>query len=170
MILLCLMCSALHEAGHLVLIWKYNGKPECIDIKPGEVKINCNQINYTPRQDLLVTGSGVLFNFIGSTVSFLVYAVTHFNLFFNLAVCNLCIGTFNLLPVKSFDGGQLLSNLLARKLSVKTTDCILNIITVLTIIPLATLGFYILLVSRYNYTLLIVAIYTITIILSNEMR
>ncbi len=170
MIVLCLICSALHEAGHLIFIYKFSGKPESIDVRPGEVKINSGHDFYTYKQDFLITSAGIIFNLTGSIVSYLLYLFFPFDILFDFSMCNLCIGVFNLLPVKSFDGGQMLSILFTRKLSAKASYHVLNILTVLTVIPVATISFYILLISRYNYTLLIVAIYTITIILSKEMR
>ncbi len=167
---LCLLSSVIHEAGHLLFICRFVGKPDSIIINPGEIKINSNLSGVSYTQDIIITLAGVAFNFFTSVLSYLLYLMFSAELFFDFALCNVCIGTFNLLPVKTFDGGQLLYNFLLRKLSAGTSDKIINIITMLIVIPLATVAFYVLLTSKFNYTLLIVAIYAISIIISKEMR
>ncbi len=167
---LCLLSCAIHEAGHMLFICKFIGKPDSIIINPGEVKINSNLSEASYTQDVIITLAGVAFNLFTSLLSYLLYLLLSANILFDFTLCNLCIGVFNSLPVRTFDGGQLLYNLLLRKFSTRTSDIIINIITMLIVVPLATVTFYILLTSKFNYTLLIVAIYAISIIISKEMR
>lgn len=169
-ILICLLCSLIHEAGHLIFICKYSGKPECIKINSGEISINCDLSQLSVKQDLIITSAGVCFNFITAFVFTILRFAVPISVFEDIAICSVCIGVFNLLPVKTFDGGQLLYNLLSLKLSSDATDRIMNILTVITVVPVATLGFYVLLISEFNLSMLAVAMYIITVIISKEMR
>ncbi|MBQ8001646.1 MAG: hypothetical protein IJ298_10740 [Ruminococcus sp.] len=154
----------------MLFICKFIGKPHSITIKPGEVCINCNTSDVSFKQEQIITCAGVAFNFTTSLISYMFYSFVPISICLDFAICNLCIGIFNLLPVRTFDGGQLIYNALLRKYSLKATEIVTNILTVLIVIPLATAGFYILLISKFNYTLLIVAIYTVSIIITKEMR
>lgn len=170
LLIFCLISTIIHELGHLIFICKYMGKPDSIVINPGEVRINSDLSEVTFLQDIYITSAGVIFNLLTTVISLIVFYIFNVKIFFDFALCNLCLGVINLLPVRSFDGGQLLSSLLLCKLSERTTDVIINTLTIITFIPLATAGIYILFVTKYNYSLLIIAIYTITLIISKETR
>lgn len=170
LLIFCLISTIIHEFGHLIFICRYMGKPDSIIINPGEVRINSDLSEVTYFQDIYITSAGVIFNFITAVFSMVLFNIFKVQFIMNFALCNLCLGIINLLPVRSFDGGQLLSSLLLCKLSERTTDVIINTLTIITFIPLATAGIYILFVTKYNYSLLIIAIYTITLIISKETR
>ena len=169
-LMLCLLSAVIHETGHLIFICKFCGKPDSIAINPGEVRINANLSDISYKLDLLITSAGVLFNFLSSYLLSLINLFLTSSILYKFVICNLCIGIFNLLPIKTFDGAQFLANILMRRFSMRTTDTIINILTVILIIPIFTAGFYILLVSRYNYNLLLITIYFISIIITKEMR
>lgn len=170
MIPLCILSSLIHEIGHLVFICIFAGMPDSISIHPGEVKININLTGVNFFQDTIITIAGIAFNLITSILCFVIYKRFNSEALLDFCICNLCIGVFNFLPVKTFDGGQLLSILLSRKFSTRTTDFFINILTALVVIPVAVASFYVLLASKFNYTLLIIAMYAIFIIISKEMR
>ncbi|MCI2112819.1 MAG: site-2 protease family protein [Ruminococcus sp.] len=71
------------------------------------------------------------------------------------------MGLFNILPVMSLDGGQLLYLILSRFFSDTVSQRIVNVITFIIIFPLATFGFILLFNSKYNFSLLIVCIYLV---------
>ena len=51
-LILCSLLSALiHEAGHIILISHFRGKPVSIYIKPCEVSINCCCCDYNLKED-----------------------------------------------------------------------------------------------------------------------
>lgn len=170
LLLMCLLASFLHEAGHLFFIWKFKGKPESIHINPSEIAINCNLADITYKQDFIITVSGVAINLCVCVLCFITYLLHSSNLFLNFAMCNLFVGLFNLLPVKTFDGGQMLELLFSRVFTTRTTERLINIITVITVMPLATAGLYILFTSEFNYSMLILAIYYVVLIISKETR
>lgn len=166
----CLLASVIHEAGHLIFVCRYKGKPESICIKTGEVAINCNLCFATYKEDLIITIAGICVNIIVSSVCFLLYQIIPSAFVFNVAMCNLVVGLFNLLPIKTFDGGQLTELLLTRRFSTSTVEKLVNIITITTVIPIAFAGAYILLTSKFNYSMLLLAIYWLLLIINKEMR
>ncbi len=170
LLLFSLVASIIHEAGHIVYICKYKGKPESINIKLGEIAINCNNKSVTYFQEILIVAAGVIANLTSCFLFMLLYSLFNSEICFDFAVCNLVIGVFNLLPVKTFDGGQLLELILIQRFSLATTEKLINVLTVITVIPVTTAGFSLLLSSEHNYSILFIAIYLIFLILSKEMR
>ena len=80
-------------------------------------------------------------------------------------MANLCTGLFNMLPVMSLDGGQLMYVILCGKFSGKSAERIINITALIILFPLTVLGFTVLLNSKYNFSLLFVCIYLIASLL-----
>lgn len=79
------------------------------------------------------------------------------------------VGLFNLIPVMSLDGGQLLYLLLSRRFDEALAERLVNIVTFLFIFPLAAVGFLLLLKSKYNFSLLFVCIYLVlSLVLKNN--
>ncbi|MBQ2944644.1 MAG: site-2 protease family protein [Ruminococcus sp.] len=119
---------------------------------------------------MIITIAGICVNIIVSSVCFLLYQIIPSAFVFNVAMCNLVVGLFNLLPIKTFDGGQLTELLLTRRFCTSTVEKLVNIITITTVIPIAFAGAYILLTSKFNYSMLLLAIYWLLLIINKEMR
>ena len=159
--LFCLLSLIIHEAGHLTTMCILGFPPQKIKLTLFEISISDND-RYCRRffDNFLIILCGPLFNFICFIVLYLLYLL-HYDILFPFAAVNLSVGLFNLLPVMSLDGGQLLYLILSRRLSEKSAEKIVNIITFIFIFPLAALGFLLLFKSKYNFSLLFVCVYLI---------
>ena len=71
---------------------------------------------------------------------------------------SLCIGAFNLIPCKPFDGGNIIHTILCRFARHQTADNICFVISTVTVIPMIVAGVF-LMKSNGNITLLAVAVY-----------
>ena len=106
--LLCLLACALHEAGHIAVMYAMGCPPEKITLYGGGMKL---------------TGGGKSIPVIisGCAVNFLLFAAFYFfTADYNLrlfGVINLLTGLFNLMPVQPFDGYKLLEKLIIRLFS-----------------------------------------------------
>lgn len=170
MIPVCIMCSAIHEVGHLVFISKFSGKPSSVSFYPCEVRIVCDCSENTSFQDIIINISGVFFNFLTGTLFYLLYSITGSKVLFDFFVCSFCIGAFNILPIKGLDGASTLESILLLRSSARIAERIINILTVVFLIPIAVIGFLILFLSKNNYSMLFIAVYFTINILSKEMR
>lgn len=169
-IFICLICSLLHEIGHLCAIFYFCGKPRQISINLGEFRIDADILKASYIGEAVIMMSGVFVNFSLCSLSIPLCLFTGFEKIKSFFACNLLLGIFNLLPIRTLDGGELLVLLLSSKISQRKIDLIMTCLTVILLIPLSTLGFYVLLLSGYNYSLLCVAVYLIIIIITKEMR
>lgn len=103
--LMCLLACALHEIGHIAVMYAMGCPPERITFYGGGMKL---------------TGGGKSIPVIisGCAVNFLLFAAFYFfggNYDFRLfGVINLLTGLFNLLPVQPFDGYNLLEKLIIK--------------------------------------------------------
>lgn len=158
---IALLCCIIHEAGHIICLLISGEKPQKIEMSFYGIKLE--RILMTGQStvaDLLIYISGPAANFMFAAVVFLLS-----NIFPSLriaAIISLCIGIFNLIPCRPFDGGNILYALLSRNAKHKTAERICFAVTAATLIPMTAAGVY-LLTRNGNITLLTVTIYVASV-------
>lgn len=157
----CLISVIIHESGHITAMCIFGFAPDRIKISLFEISINDkSRHKRTFWQNLIIIFSGPFYNFICFIVFYLLYLIGN-EIFYVIAMANLSVGLFNMLPVLSLDGGQLLYAILTRFFSDVFSEKIVNIITFIFLFPLFALGFLLLFKSKYNFSLLIVCVYLV---------
>lgn len=150
----CIAASVMHEAGHFLALYALGDRPEAVCVGLFGVRVvrrPADPLNY--RGTLLVALAGPLVNLIAFSV---LYAAGGMSV---PATVHLILGAFNLLPVGPLDGGQALFAAAAQRWDEQGAERLCQIVSVAVLIPLATLGFYLLIRSGYNFTLLAVSLY-----------
>ncbi len=154
-VLFCFVSALIHECGHLFAMYCFSIKPDRIKLRLFDIVINADT-DKSLMADFLITVSGPLFNFIAA----------FFFYFFSktLFVINLVLGVFNLLPIDTFDGGHALSLLLCVKFSYKTVRGTIKALTFVLLVPIFIFGVLLLFYSKYNYSLLLIALYMVAVL------
>lgn len=103
MLFVTLMCCALHELGHLVLMTAFGSSPQEIVVYGGGIRItpDSRQLDRRRETAVLLAGAGV--NFL---LSFAAYLTNGGGFFCKV---NFLLGALNLLPFRYFDGGRILA-------------------------------------------------------------
>ena len=154
-IVLCIAAAALHELGHLGMMAALGVRVRAIDLRVFDIRISADSPQRL-RDDLCITLAGPAVNLL------LAAALVPFGSFFGEA--NLALGSFNLLPVVSLDGGRALYLLLRRRHEPRLCSRAVKILSFLILLPLMTAGIYTLLQSGYNYSLLAVSLYLLAVL------
>ena len=166
----CAAAVLIHELGHLLMMIKLGFLPEKIKISAFEIKIfDSKRQSRSEKQNFFIIFSGPAVNFICFIPFYLLYLLGNGN-FLPFALANLSVGLFNSLPVLSLDGGQLIFIILRQRVGADKAEKIVDIITFITIFPLAALGFIVLFESKYNFSLLFVCVYLIISLLTRGNR
>lgn len=152
---MCFLCAILHECGHIIAMRCFGIVPKSVKLRLFDVVINADS-NKAFVPDLVITLCGPFANIV---LAFLFYFVCK-----PLAFVNLYIALFNLLPIETFDGGRALSLILSRKFSPKTVRTVLKALTFVLLVPIFLLGIFVLLYSKYNYSLLLISLYLLAIL------
>lgn len=158
-----LLLSIAHEIGHLIAFWMSKVKIEEVNFGFANIDI-CkagSEFFYDPKREVFVALSGPLMNFL---IFFLLLSVYYFNReikYFYFAVQSLAIGVINILPIESLDGGRALGLILEQKLGFEKSWKLLKIISWMFLIPITFFGVYLLLKSKYNFSILILALYLV---------
>lgn len=168
--LYCLFAIIIHESGHIILMCIFGYAPEKIKISLFEISISDRKRQERSFiQNFLIIFFGPFSNFICFILFYLLYLIGN-DFFLYAAAANLSVGLFNILPVMSLDGGQLLYLVLCRFFSESISRRVVNVITFIIIFPLAFFGFILLFNSKYNFSLLIVCIYLVLSLLCRNNK
>jgi Zn-dependent protease len=121
LVLAIFACVVLHELGHCLQARRYGIAIRDIVLLPVGGMARVEGIPDRPRHEILVAIAGPLVNFVIAGLIFAVLAVTgkapHDDGFFaSLALINLGLGLFNLLPGFPMDGGRILRASLAMRM------------------------------------------------------
>lgn len=169
-VLLCLIASFMHEAGHILAMLLKGAKLKSVRINLGDVAIDTESTTLSYDDEIFISVSGVFINLILSLFSLLLFLFIKLSFCYNFFIVNLLIALFNLLPIRFLDGGQLLLFLLKKHFSIKTCDIVINILTVVFVVPVGVLGFIFVFNSSYNFSLLFTALYLISTLVSKEFK
>ena len=150
----CVAASILHEAGHFFMMFALGSRPAQIIIGIFGVCVIQNQsVPMSYKNSRLVALAGPLANLAAFLVTTAGCGIAMPSL------VHLVLAVFNLLPVEPLDGGQALYFTLISHMDEEKAERICLAVSVVTLVPLATGGFYLLMRSGYNFTLLAVSLY-----------
>lgn len=147
-ITLCgLIAALLHESGHIAAMLALPDQaPAEITLSPFGVRIEKRPLSEFGRGNVLILAAG-------SGVNFLCAAVT-FGFFPRFAAVSLILGILNILPVEGMDGGGILIILLSRHSHAGFSGYAAKVISWTTLCAMSLIGTYVLIVTKYNFTLL----------------
>lgn len=161
----CVAASILHEAGHFIAMYALGCRPAqvivgffgvCVVQDPTAL------MSYRHSRTVALAGPAV------NLLTFLVMlALTGLSM---PCLVHLIFGMFNLMPVEPLDGGQALYYTLLGHMEEERAGRILTAVSILTLIPMATAGFYLLIRSGYNFTLIAVSLYLGMLLLFKRRR
>lgn len=103
MLFVTLMCCALHELGHLVLMTAFGSSPQEIVVYGGGIRITPDNKQLSKYHELVVLFAGPAVNFMLCLLSYMANGGGFF------CQVNFLLGALNLLPFRYFDGGRILA-------------------------------------------------------------
>lgn len=149
------LAALLHEGGHVAALWVFRAPPREVRLSA----LGCRLVPdparpLTPARSLGVSLAGPGVNLLAFGALSLWGAGGS-----PLGLANLGLGLFHTLPVPPLDGGLAFSTLLRWRLGEDLAGRWSKGVAVLFLLPLAALGFFVLLRTRYNFSLLALSLY-----------
>lgn len=168
----CVAAAALHELGHLAAMALLGYEPCDIRLTAFGIRLERKDgMTHQYWKDFLVSISGPLTNVLSFSLLLAIGRLTPPAVWEAVRVpayTHLAIGAFNLLPVEPLDGGQAVSAVLHRLFEVSRADIVMNCVTFFFLLPLCAAGFFVLLRSSGNYSLLLLAVYLTAMFILKE--
>lgn len=161
----CIAASAMHETGHFMALLALSARPARVTV--GVFGIRVEQNPHSPlsyKKNIVVSLAGPMVNCLSFILLCVPGGVNE------AAWVHGVLGIFNLLPIEPLDGGQALFCFLADIWEEEKAERLVLLISVITILPLAAAGFYVLIYSGYNVTLLFLSLYLCLLILLKRKR
>ncbi len=159
--LTCLLASLIHEGGHLLAMAVLGVRPEECLIGAFGVRIRLSRNLTSYGKNLWISLAGPLANGIAFCV---LMCLEHSD----SGVVHLILAIFNLLPAATLDGGEILRCVLSMMGLETLVPAVLRFISVLILLPLASVSFWLFLQRSGNFTLLIVSIYLAALVIFSE--
>lgn len=168
-LLLGVLAAIFHELGHIFAMILNKDRPSEIKFGLFDIAIiDSNRNNRNFSGDLFILFFGPATNYILALVFYIMFKITYIDIFILFSTQNFLLGVLNSLPIESLDGGQILYIFLTRFVYEERAQIVLELISFLFLLPLACAGFYILLQSKYNFSLLLVSLYLIVLLFTKK--
>ena len=149
-----------HELGHLLEMARQNCLPKKIAFKMFRVDMVDSRRNERSYQrDLRIILAGPGLNFLLAALCLPIYLLLPYQWFGMFFSANLLVGFFNIQPIATLDGGAALYAILSVRLGEKKATFWANFFSFAILVPLAALGFWILLRNPYQFSLLFISVY-----------
>ena len=105
-----LLCSLLHESGHIAAWIVFTGMLPVLELSPGGIGLCLGSAQLSPRQEGVLAAAGPAVNLIvaGAAYLWMQRSASYCGWFF--LGTNLLVGGFNLLPVGPLDGKRIWNN------------------------------------------------------------
>lgn len=161
-ILITVISSLIHECGHIIMMIVLGNKPKKLRFELTGINIIRNkEINISNRNEVIISFGGPLLNLI-IVIFCCIYLCFYDNtIVITFACINLILMVFNLLPIKGLDGGNILFHLIIQYCDILFSSKVIKFTSVFFIVIIFIWGVYVLVVSRYNISLIMIAIFLI---------
>ncbi len=151
-----------HEIVHLVFIYHFSVAPKKVSFSLFGANIqrelmSTNSIN----SEIIINASAPVFNIFTGAVFFL-FSKLYSNyeiLLTEIANVNFVLGCFNLIPFYSFDGGNIIKNVLLKYFNSKITEQLLTCISLMVTVVFSFVSIYVFFNYQHNFSLFIMCIY-----------
>lgn len=169
-VLATIASSLLHEMGHLVTMSCLGNKPQCIRFEiTGMNIIRQPSIKISSKHEILIALGGPAVNGVVLLATCVSLCFFQSEKLLIISCINLILMTFNLLPVKSLDGGIVFYFLLSKKLNPDFCARILKISSIFFVILIYAWGVFVFASTNYNISVLIIAIFlTLSTVSKND--
>ncbi len=148
-----LLCCIFHEIGHMTAIAVFKGNIKSVTLGAYGMRIDTIQsYRISPKKEIIISLAGPIVNFALVVFGILLKNKTLINV-------NLCLGIFNLMPTGTTDGQTALFNALILHTERQKVEIILKRISETFLIVFYALGIIVLIKTKYNFSLLAMALY-----------
>lgn len=159
--LLGILCCALHETGHLILIKLFGGNVKGVFFGAYGMRIETAQnMGISHKKEAAISFGGPFVNIILGTVGL----IFGFN---RLLFVNAALAVLNLIPIEKTDGWSILYNIFISEIEEEKVKAVLKIISTAFLFLFYFFGFAVLVKSGFNFSLLAVAVYLTVMYVKN---
>jgi len=128
---LSMLALLIHEAGHFCVMFLCGKRVTALSFRLFGIEIISRESVLSYPKEILIAAGGIVYNI----AVFFAFK----NVYFFFAAINLVVACYNLLPIGSLDGGQIVEYLLLTRLVPQKAERIALFISIVFLIPVLTL-------------------------------
>ena len=155
-----LLAAAMHEAAHIIAARARSVSLNSFDIGIFGARLGISKGIYSYTDEIIVCAAGPAVNLLAALLLSIFKTLSHLGGeamdIFILSSVSLC--AINLLPIRSLDGGRILSAILSHLFSIKVSDICVDILSFLSLVIIWFVSLYLLLKSGASLSLFIFSI------------
>ncbi|MCI8539276.1 MAG: peptidase M50 [Oscillospiraceae bacterium] len=166
-----LMAAALHELGHALAVWQCGGRIRRLrlNLLGAELELDGRErLSY--GQEVWVAAAGPLVNLGLGVAAARLWQSAGWDGALMFAGASLVLGCFNLLPLDPLDGGQMLRSAVAWLWTAEAAEAVTGGVSWLIALALLAAGVWLLWRTRYNVTLLGVALWSLLFLKEKKQK
>ncbi|MBE6530865.1 MAG: hypothetical protein E7679_02080 [Ruminococcaceae bacterium] len=158
--LIPMFAAVLHELGHIVSAQICDVKLNNFSIGIFGARLGIGGGICSYKDEIIICAAGPAINFISAYFAALLSRLTTQNndIVDIFILSSLCLGIINMLPIRSLDGGRIISALICRFGSVRSAELILDILSFITLFTLWCISLYLLLRSGSSLSLFVFSV------------
>ena len=165
-VIICLMSSLFHEAGHIALMHLFHQKITDVTFGAFGVRINrLSTANLSYKKEAIIAFGGIGINFLIAFAGIIYYYLSGSDFALKLTAVNVFIALFNMIPIDTLDIGRVLRYTLLYSIDEDKCDRILSVISLIFINLLAVICFSYTILIGFNLSLITVTLYLYVITL-----
>lgn len=133
-VILCLISSTLHEAGHLILMYVLEQRVLTVTFGAFGIRIDrqcTSAVSY--KNEAIIAFGGIGINLLTATVSALYYMFSGCSFTLRLTAVNIFIALFNSIPIDTLDMGRVLRYTLLSLYDEIKCSTVLNVLSAVTV-------------------------------------
>ena len=152
------LAVTLHELGHIAAsrLCRVHLSKLSVGLYGARLKADNEMFSY--KNEIFICIAGPAVNFISVLIFIPVYKICGGEFLRYFIFSSLILGTLNILPIKTFDGGRILHSLLCLSLSPRAAETFLSIISFFFVFVLWCVSVYLLLVARYGLSMFVFSV------------
>lgn len=159
------LAAVTHELGHVIAYFIVGERPKSVTLSIEGMRITSSDRYLTLGKDLFALSAGCFTNF--AVFALLYYGMQPSPELTQIALVQLSIGLFNIIPVGALDGGMILKRILARILPLKGAMLICAFLSWFIVLPVFGYGVLIL-IRDHNGTLMITTVFLMLSLLQDK--
>jgi stage IV sporulation protein FB len=164
--LLTAAAAVFHEAGHILVLCIMNIEIESADLYLQGIKIKYKEARFLSYpKEIIIALAGPAVNLL----IFILFSLAFKNIGLEtFGYINLILAIFNLLPIEKLDGGRAVKALMLQNVEYVRANTVTAVISWITILISVIFGIYILVNTRYNFTLCCCACFCLIAMLGKD--
>ncbi len=168
--LIIYLSAMLHELGHFIAARLVKTPPASFSILPFGMRIELDFSKIAYKNQAVIAFAGPLFNIILWMIAVLVSRIYFNPLLSFFAASNFFLAAVNLVPAFPLDGGRITEALLCKKIDIYKAKQVADAITLISLLLLFGLGIYLLILSGYNFSLILISLVFLSMLLKDHIK